>query len=164
MTFNDFLSPLIPLFNSVTKNHGLDYADSQDVIQETTLSLWKKFSAGKIDLSKNTTAFALQLINWRAKDVCRAKKKFGEMFLCVTEENDLDTLPCPVAPQKPRFPAKILSYAKTRLKPRDYEIFIDHFIHGKPVNETAKRFNLDKSIVYLVRCRALKKVKNYKYE
>jgi len=67
MTFNDFLSPLIPLFNSVTKNHGLDYADSQDAIQEATLSLWKKFSTGKIDLSKNTTAFAVQQKRNRAK-------------------------------------------------------------------------------------------------
>lgn len=161
MTFNDFLSPLIPLFNSVTKNHGLDYADSQDAIQEATLSLWKKFSAGKIDLSKNTTAFAVQLINWRAKDIRRAKKKSGEMFVSISEDNDLDTLPCPTEPPKQPFPTKILSYAKTRLKPRDYEIFVDHFVHGKPVHETAERFNLDKSIVYMVRCRSLKKVRQY---
>jgi len=83
------------------------------------------------------------------------------MFVSISEDNDLDTLPCPVEPPKPPFTTKILSYAKTRLKPRDYEIFVDHFIRGKSVNETAERFGLDKAIVYMVRCRSLKKVKTW---
>lgn len=165
MTFDKFISPLIPMFESVTKKHGLDYTDAQDAIQETTISLWRKFSTGKLDLGKNTTAYAAQLINWRSLDICRAKKKFSEMFVAVTDDNNLDTIPHPVEPVKRRFPTRILSYAKTRLKPRDYEIFVDHFIRGKSVNETAERFGLDKAIVYMVRCRSLKKIKNsYKSE
>ena len=86
------------------------------------------------------------------------------MFVAVTDSNDLDAIPCPVEPVKRDLPAGILSYAKTRLKPRDYEIFVDHFVRGKSVNETAERFNLDRAIVYMVRCRSLKKIKNHKHE
>lgn len=160
MTFDNFLSPLIPLFKSVTDSHGLNYADSQDAIQEATICLWKKFSSGKLDLNKNTKAYAIRLINWRAKDVCRLKKKSAEIFSVVSEDNDLDLLAAPTETPRRAFPVKILSLAKKRLKPRDYAIFIDHFVRGKPVNETAKKFGLDNAMVYMVRCRSLKKIKN----
>lgn len=161
MTFNDFLSPLIPLFQSVTKNHGLDYADSQDVIQETSLALWRKFSDNKIDLSKNTKSYALQLVNWRAKDCLDKRKRRSELFYVVGEDNDLDTLPECEKQQKKRFPAKIFTYARRVLKPRDYEIFTDHFLHGKKTSDTAKHFGLDKSAIHMIRCRMLKKIKKH---
>lgn len=160
MTFDNFLSPLLPLLESVTKSHGLTYPDSQDAIQETTLSLWKKFSSGKIDLSKNIKSYALQLINWRAKDILRAKKRSAELFSLAGEENDLDTLPAPEKEKTRRYPLEVLQYAKTRLSKRDYLIFIDH-LRGKPVKETANKFGLDNAMVYMVRCRSLKKIKTY---
>lgn len=160
MTFDNFLSPLLPLLESVTKSRGLTYPDSQDAIQETTLSLWKKFSSGKIDLSKNTKSYALQLINWRAKDILRARKRSAELFSLAGEENDLDTLPAPEKEKTRRYPLEVLQYAKTRLSKRDYLIFIDH-LRGKPVNETANKFGLDNAMVYMVRCRSLKKIKQF---
>jgi RNA polymerase sigma factor (sigma-70 family) len=162
MTFEEFISPLIPLFKSVTKNHGLNYDDSEDVIQDTTISLWKKFSADKIDLSKNTTAYAVQLVNWRSKDLLDKKKRHTETFSTIGEDNNLDTLPDREKAPKKRFPIEIFRYASKVLKPRDYEIFSDHFIHGKKTNETAAKFGIDNAAVHVIRCRSLKKIKQYK--
>jgi RNA polymerase sigma factor (sigma-70 family) len=161
MTFEQFLSPLIPLFLSATKSYGLSYSDSQDAIQEATVSLWKKFSAGKIDLNKNTKAYALQLIHWRAKDVCRFHQRRDSLFSTVEDENNLDSLPCPVKADSPPRNTEIWTFAKKTLKPREFEVFADYFFRGKTVDETAEQFGLDKQNIYLLRCRALKKVKKY---
>jgi len=164
MTFEQFLSPLVPLFLSATKSYGLSYSDSQDAIQEATVSLWKKFSAGKIDLNKNTKAYALQLIHWRAKDVCRLHQRRDSLFSTVEDENNLDSLPCPIKADSPHRNTEIWAFAQKTLKPREFEIFADHFFRGKTVDETAEQFGLDRQNVYLLRCRALKKVKKYTYE
>jgi len=162
MTFQEFILPFSPLFNKVTRSYGLSYTDSQDVIQETTISLWKKFSEGRINSSQNVQAYVSRLINWRAKDMRRRILKRAELFSLPNEDNNLDALLEAPKPLESPHGTKIWAFARKALKGREFEIFADYFLHGKTANETALQFNLDKQNVYLVRCRALKKVKKYK--
>lgn len=162
MTFEQFILPFYPLFKKVTNFYGLSYADSQEAIQETTISLWKKFSSGRIDCSQNVQAYVSRLINWRAKDLRRKSLKRAELFFLPNEDNNLDALPETAKPTETLHETKIWAFAQRTLKPREFEVFADYFLHGKTVNETAQQFGLDKQNVYLLRCRALKKVKKFK--
>jgi DNA-directed RNA polymerase specialized sigma24 family protein len=68
MTFDQLLKLVTPTLRQVAFFNNLNKQDSEDVIQETLLSLWKKWSSGKIDSSQNIVGYASQLMNWRARD------------------------------------------------------------------------------------------------
>ena len=151
---------------------GLTEAESQDVVQDTLLSVAKKMHDFKYDPTLGSfKGWLLQLTHWRIKN--QFKKRLPVESLRASPDAETGTsalsrMPDPAAPdmcefweeewQKNLLDAAI-AHVKELANPRQYEIFYLCVVKKRPVTEVAKGLNVNAPQVYLAKFRVTALVK-----
>lgn len=157
------------LIYSVATQSGLSHVESEDVVQDTVLSVMKKIEQFKADRSHGSfKAWLRQLIQWRIRDRVRKRRpeelrrahrppQGGEAGSASTATED--QIPDPAAGE---FEAiwdreerhALLRLALDRLKaeanPRHYQIFQMAELEQQPVDTVAAMFGVSRDQVYLI--------------
>lgn len=146
---------LAALKNSATK-FKVAPEDKEDVIQDVLLEFFLKDKQGRIIEEKNICSYAAQIFRWRIKEKIRngtRRKILFEQFNSFDEETH-DENP---------FSVEILDRAledvrgNKKTNPTHWSIFW-HCYKNDNVNETAKHFGVDRSVVDVVNYRIKRKI------
>jgi len=159
------------IYNTAMKA-GLTNAEAQDVVQETVFSVMKSMPNFKYDAKNGSFKVWLKrLTSWRVMDEFRKRKH----VFCEAHHSDIsdlpdfmDTLPDPAvskleAAWDEEWEKNLLDAAverlKTKVDPKQYQIFDLHVVKGWPVMRVAGALGINPGRVYLSKHRVGKLLK-----
>ena len=168
-TWNEFYQTYWRLIYSVGTKSGLTREEAFDVVQETIIAIARQVQRGQYDPRAGSfKAWLLQMTRWRILDQFRARKRQpsladqGNAFsednsshildrIAVEKENQLDKIWD--KEWRDNIFAAALEKVKTRVSPRQYQIFDCYVLKGWGVTKTAETLGINAAQVYLAKHR-----------
>ena len=166
------------LLYSVARRAGLNETESDEVVQDTLITVSKKMPEFRYDPAVDSfKGWLLKVTRWRILDQLQKRKVIQNQSLltsAATDERETRTATVERVPDSAgcdleaiwdeEWDRNLLEAALARIKrtvhPQQYEIYHLHVILGKPVGEVARTLGVNVGQVYLARHRvggALKK-------
>jgi RNA polymerase sigma factor (sigma-70 family) len=176
-SWQEFFETYWRLIYNVAFKAGLTDAESQEVVQETIISVARKIPEFKADPARGSfSAWLMRLTRWRIADQFRKRSTPGQWFghsaadksTAFAEDTSTDALeriPDPgglalesvwqVEWEKHVLDAA-LDRVKRKVKPRQYQMFDMHVMQKLSVLETARTLQASVASVYMARHRTLR--------
>ncbi len=167
-TWNEFYQTYWRLIFSVANKAGLTREEAFDVVQETILAIARQVKKGQYDPRAGSfKAWLLQMTRWRILDVFRARKRQPSLadrgdehseaadlaMQQLTHEKDNILEKVWDKEWKDNITAAALERVKTRVSPRQYQIFDCYVLKGWGVKKTAEVLGINAAQVYLAKHR-----------
>lgn len=169
-SWKDFFDTYWRLIYSVAMKSGMTDAESQDVVQDTIISVSKKIKDFKADPAAGSfKAWLLKLTRWRILD--QVRKRLPAAPVTVHRSADTSTtstierVPDPAslalediwdAEWKENLTKVALERLQRQVSNDHYQIFYLNVVRGKPAETVAKALGVKTSQVYLVKHRVYK--------
>src|SRR5688572_10986477 len=174
-SWQEFFETYWRLIYNVAFKAGLTDAESQEVVQETIISVARKILEFKADPARGSfSAWLMRLTRWRIADQFRKRGTPGQWFGSAADKSSdtstdaLERIPDPgglvlesvwqVEWEKHVLDAA-LDRVKRRVKPRQYQMFDMHVLQKLSVRETARTLQASVASVYMARHRTLRLLK-----
>lgn len=173
-SWQEFFNLYGRLIYSVAVRSGLSHVESEEVVQETVLSVAKKIHHFKADPTAGSfKAWLRRLIQWRIKDQVRKRRPEETSRVHRPQANQgqssdstatEERLPDPAAGDfeaiwdrewQEQVKKVALERLKARVNPRHYQAFHMLEVHGSPVKVVAEAFGISEAQVHLIRHRLL---------
>jgi RNA polymerase sigma factor (sigma-70 family) len=172
-SWREFFDTYWGLIYGVARQTGLNDAEAQDVVQETIVAVAKNISDFEYDPARGSfKSWLLQQTRWRVQGYFRKRQyqRDGQRF---PREQPLDTAvleqqPAPNdfnldAAWEAEWERNLLEVAlqtvKTRVTPRQYQLFSLHVLNEIPARVVAQRLGAKLAEVYFAKYRISKLVK-----
>jgi RNA polymerase sigma-70 factor (ECF subfamily) len=168
-TWNEFYQTYWRLVYSVATKSGLTREEAFDVVQETIIAIARQVQRGQYDPRAGSfKAWLLQMTRWRILDQFRARKRqpsLADQGDAYSEDNTpliLDKMAAEKEGQLDKIWDKewrdnifsaALERVKTRVSPRQYQIFDCYVLKGWGVKKTADTLGINAAQVYLAKHR-----------
>src|SRR5688572_1039776 len=169
-SWQEFFETYWRLIYNVAFKAGLTDAESQEVVQETIISVARKIPEFKADPARGSfSAWLLRLTRWRIADQFRKRSKarpsFGNLPSSAEDTGTTDPLervpdPAGLALEslwQEEWEKHVLDTALDRVKrqisPRQYQMFDLHALRGLSVQETAPTLQPSVASVYMAKHR-----------
>jgi RNA polymerase sigma factor (sigma-70 family) len=168
-TWNEFYQTYWRLVYSVATKSGLTREEAFDVVQETIIAIARQVQRGQYDPRAGSfKAWLLQMTRWRILDQFRARKRqpsLADVGDAYTEDNTsviLDKIAQEKEGQldkmwdkewKDNIFAAALERVKTRVSPRQFQIFDCYVLKGWGVKKTSDVLGINAAQVYLAKHR-----------
>lgn len=162
------------LIYSVALRSGLSHVESEEVVQETVLSVAKKIHHFKADPTAGSfKAWLRRLIQWRIKDQVRKRRPEetdrvhrlpGYQAQAPSSTATEERIPDPAAGNfeaiwdrewQEQVTKVALERLKARVNAKHYQVFHMLEVHGSPVKVVAEAFGISEAQVHLIRYRLL---------
>lgn len=177
LSWQAFFDRYARLIYSVAALSGLSHVESQEVVQETVLSVSKKIDQFRADPSAGSfKAWLRRLIQWRVLDQVRKRrpdapapsrpKRNEESTSTATEER----IPDPTGGDfeaiwdrewEQQVMRSALERLKTEVNPEHYQIFQKAKLEQKPVKTVAEAFGITEDQVYVITHRLRKSLEKH---
>ena len=152
------------LIYRVARQSGLNDAESQDVVQETVITVAKKIPEFKYDPAIGSfKGWLMQITRWRVLNHIR-KKHYESGGKRMLKEERLDTALLEVEADKgfhleklwddewrANFAEAALERLKKKVSARDYQIFYLHILKKVAATEVARRMDIKLAEVYFIK-------------
>jgi len=180
-SWQDFFDTYWRLIYNVAFKAGLTDTESQEVVQETIISVARKIPEFKADPARGSfSAWLMRLTRWRITDQFRKRSKIGQSFASSAAGNPppfaedtsttdaLERIPDPggwalesvwQAEWEKHVLDAALDRVKRQVKPRQYQMFDLHVVRKLSVQETARTLQASVASVYMARHRTLRLLK-----
>ncbi|MBL9115140.1 MAG: sigma-70 family RNA polymerase sigma factor [Verrucomicrobiaceae bacterium] len=168
-TWNEFYQTYWRLVYSVATKSGLTREEAFDVVQETIIAIARQVQRGQYDPRAGSfKAWLLQMTRWRILDQFRARKRqpsLADQGDAYTEDNTsviLDKIAQEKEGQldkmwdkewKDNIFAAALERVKSRVSPRQFQIFDCYVLKGWGVKKTSEVLGINAAQVYLAKHR-----------
>jgi RNA polymerase sigma factor (sigma-70 family) len=168
-TWNEFYQTYWRLVYSVATKSGLTREEAFDVVQETIIAIARQVQRGQYDPRAGSfKAWLLQMTRWRILDQFRARKRqpsLADLGDAYTEDNTsviLDKIAQEKENQldkmwdkewKDNIFAAALERVKSRVSPRQFQIFDCYVLKGWGVKKTSEVLGINAAQVYLAKHR-----------
>lgn len=168
-TWNEFYQTYWRLVYSVATKSGLTREEAFDVVQETIIAIARQVQRGQYDPRAGSfKAWLLQMTRWRILDQFRARKRqpsLADQGDAYTEDNTsviLDKIAQEKENQldkmwdkewKDNIFAAALERVKSRVSPRQFQIFDCYVLKGWGVKKTSEVLGINAAQVYLAKHR-----------
>lgn len=170
-SWNEFHQRYRPLIFSVARRAGLNETESDEVVQETLITVAKKMPEFRYDPAVDSfKGWLLTVTRWRILNQLEKRKMFGDrnrMACGATQERSTRTATVERVPDPARgdleaiwdeeWEKHLLQAALARLKrtvhPRHYEIYHLHVLLGQSVREVARSLGVNAGQIYLAKHR-----------
>ena len=168
-TWNEFYQTYWRLIYSVATKSGLTREEAFDVVQETIIAIARQVQRGQYDPRAGSfKAWLLQMTRWRILDVFRARKRQPSLAdrRQVDNEDGADLTLERLTHEKDNLLESIwdrewrdnissaaLERVKSRVSPRQFQIFDCYVIKGWGVKKTAEALGINAAQVYLAKHR-----------
>ena len=168
-TWNEFYQTYWRLIYSVGTKQGLTREEAFDVVQETIIAIARQVQRGQYDPRAGSfKAWLLQMTRWRILDQFRARKRQpsladqGDAYsedntplildrMAAEKENQLDKIWD--KEWKDNIFAAALERVKSRVSPRQFQIFDCYVLKGWGVKKTSETLGINAAQVYLAKHR-----------
>ena len=166
-SWQEFFDTYWKLIYGVARKTGLSDAESQDVVQETMLSVAKQMPTFRYDRSLGSfKAWLLKMTRWRVIDQVRKRGNFGSTATAGGNHSihahtlegivdpaggDLDKL-WDAEWQKTLVEAAF-ARVKLRLDPEKFQIYDFYVTKGWAAEKVAEKFGISTDLVYTAKCR-----------
>jgi RNA polymerase sigma-70 factor (ECF subfamily) len=160
------------LIYKTARKAGLTEAESQDVVQDTLLSVAKKMHDFKYDPALGSfKGWLLQLTGWRIKNQFKKRQPVEHLRRTDTDgsgTSSVSRVPDPTVPDMCAFWEEewrnnlldaAIAHVKELANPRQYEIFYLCVVKKRPVAEVTKALDVNAPQVYLAKFRVTALVK-----
>ena len=166
--WDEFYQTYWRLIFSVASKAGLTREESFDVVQETIIAIARQVKKGQYDPRAGSfKAWLLQMTRWRILDVFRARKRqpsLGDQGDSSSEAADLamerlthekDNVLEKIWDRewKDNITSAALERVKTRVSPRQFQIFDCYVMKGWGVKKTSEVLGINAAQVYLAKHR-----------
>jgi RNA polymerase sigma factor (sigma-70 family) len=168
-TWNEFYQTYWRLVYSVATKSGLTREEAFDVVQETIIAIARQVQKGQYDPRAGSfKAWLLQMTRWRILDVFRARKRQpslsnqgnadsedGQSLAMERLTSEKDNLLESIWDREWRdnISAAALERVKSRVSPRQFQIFDCYVMKGWGVKKTAEALGINAAQVYLAKHR-----------
>ncbi|MCB1227439.1 MAG: sigma-70 family RNA polymerase sigma factor [Verrucomicrobiales bacterium] len=168
-TWNEFYQTYWRLIYSVATKSGLTREEAFDVVQETIIAIARQVQKGQYDPRAGSfKAWLLQMTRWRILDVFRARKRQPSLAdrRQVETEDGADLTLERLTQEKDNLLESIwdrewrdnissaaLERVKSRVSPRQFQIFDCYVMKGWGVKKTAEALGINAAQVYLAKHR-----------
>lgn len=168
-TWNEFYQTYWRLVYSVATKSGLTREEAFDVVQETIIAIARQVQKGQYDPRAGSfKAWLLQMTRWRILDVFRARKRqpsLSNQGNADSEDSqnlamdrlsqDKDNLLESIWDREWRdnISAAALERVKSKVSPRQFQIFDCYVMKGWGVKKTAEALGINAAQVYLAKHR-----------
>ncbi|HEY5912288.1 MAG TPA: sigma-70 family RNA polymerase sigma factor [Verrucomicrobiae bacterium] len=162
-SWRDFFDTYWRLIYVVAVKAGLTDAEAQDVVQETVAEVAKKMRAFKYDPARGSfKGWLLKLTQWRVTDQFRRRPAGIEQPRTATDgKTPLDEVPDPAAAAllegiwdeewQKNLMDRAVETVKTKVSPRQYQMFQLYALEGWPVKKTAAAFGVSRTQIYVAK-------------
>ena len=166
--WDEFYQTYWRLIYSVASKAGLTREEAFDVVQETILAIARQVKKGQYDPRAGSfKAWLLQMTRWRILDVFRARKRQPSL----ADQGDKDSEHAELAMDRltqekdnvlekiwdkewrDNISAAALERVKSRVSPRQFQIFDCYVLKGWGVKKTAEVLGINAAQVYLAKHR-----------
>ena len=153
--WDEFYQTYWRLIFSVANKAGLTREEAFDVVQETIIAIARQVKKGQYDPRAGSfKAWLLQMTRWRILDVFRARKRQPSLADRGDEHSEAADLAMQqLTHEKDNITAAALERVKTRVSPRQYQIFDCYVLKGWGVKKTAEVLGINAAQVYLAKHR-----------
>lgn len=168
-TWNEFYQTYWRLVYSVATKSGLTREEAFDVVQETIIAIARQVQKGQYDPRAGSfKAWLLQMTRWRILDVFRARKRQPSLSNQGNSESEdsqnlamerltseKDNLLEGIWDREWRdnISAAALERVKSKVSPRQFQIFDCYVMKGWGVKKTAEALGINAAQVYLAKHR-----------
>jgi RNA polymerase sigma factor (sigma-70 family) len=168
-TWNEFYQTYWRLVYSVATKSGLTREEAFDVVQETIIAIARQVQKGQYDPRAGSfKAWLLQMTRWRILDVFRARKRQPSLSnqgnadsedsqnlamdrLSQEKDNLLESIWD--REWRDNISAAALERVKSKVSPRQFQIFDCYVMKGWGVKKTAEALGINAAQVYLAKHR-----------
>jgi RNA polymerase sigma-70 factor (ECF subfamily) len=177
-SWDEFYRTYRGLIYSVSRRAGLSGDESEEVVQETVISVAKKMPGFTYDPAKDSfKGWLLTVTRWRVRDQLDKRRGPGNQHLHEasdsadeqgTRTTAIERVPDPAGSRldtiwDEEWEKALLRTALARIKrqvqPRQYEIYHLHVVVGQPVPEVAKALGVNGAQIYLAKHRVGKLIR-----
>jgi RNA polymerase sigma factor (sigma-70 family) len=171
-SWREFFEAYWRLIYSVATKSGLTHAESEEVVQETILSVCRKMPEFRADPAAGSfKSWLLTLTRWRIGDQFRKRARAEALRHHRSAGPDLGTEPSTATEERVPDPAgsvleavwneeweanlleTALEKLKTQVKPKHYQVFYLLAVKEQPPSQVAKALGVNIGQVYLVKHR-----------
>lgn len=163
--WKEFFDTYWRVIYSVALKAGLSESEAEEVVQETVVSVAKQMPGFSYDKAGSFKAWLLQITKRRIVDQFRKRSPWPEAAGTEGDDSSLtpriNRIPAPAPEWEPVWDKEweknlvdaAMQRAKTRVTPRQYQIFDLYVVKEWPVSEVKRSLNVSAARIYLAKHR-----------